>query len=488
MQSVEGVDKSALSKTAASGGLWTGISAVTQVILRLAQLAILGRLLSPSDFGLIAMIMVVVGFAMAFSDMGISNAVIHHRHVSKVQLSSLYLLNLVVGLIIFIALLFSSPVVAGLYGEPKLVRLLQYTSAIFLIIPLGQQFQVLLQKNLKFKKLAIIDVCSTSFGVFSSCLAAYNAQGPFSLVIGQVVSVSSKSILLYIYGREIWNPSFQLSLRATKKFLSFGLFQVGERSIAYFSKQFDKLLIGVLLGAEILGFYSVAYQLMMRPYQSINPIITKVAFPVFAQIQNDNDRLRHHFLMVIKIISFILIPIYSGMIFLAEPLISILMGKGWGAAVPILQGLSVLGILYSLGNPMGSLLLAKGRADIGFYYNLLSLFLYSGAVWIGAKHGVMGIVWGLVIITLFVNHPLSFYFRKILINMKVIDYALAVLPYFLLAFSPWLVLPLLERSIQFTSHFMHLSSITILYSLIYAILVYYTRSEFVKTMLKQFKR
>ena len=134
-----------------SGIKWNGISVVAVVALQFVTLVVMAKLLSPSDFGLMGMIMVVIGFAQAFADMGISNAIIHRQDSTRLQLSSLYWLNILAGVIVFCVVCASAPLIVAFYREPRLYNLLFLTSVIFLITPFGQQFQILLQKELNFK-------------------------------------------------------------------------------------------------------------------------------------------------------------------------------------------------------------------------------------------------------------------------------------------------------------------------------------------------
>ena len=140
-----------LKRQAAEGAYWTGTSSVVVTVLQFAQLAVLAWLLVPEDFGLMAMMMVVIGFAQAFADMGISNAIIHRQNTTDEHLSSLYWLNILAGIVLFFLLLAMVPAIVAFFAEPRLAELIPVTALIFLIAPFGQVFQALLQKNLRFR-------------------------------------------------------------------------------------------------------------------------------------------------------------------------------------------------------------------------------------------------------------------------------------------------------------------------------------------------
>lgn len=422
-----------LKKSVVSGVVWTAIATVVTTIIQFLQLAVLARVLQPNDFGLMAMVMVVIGFASAFADMGISNAIIHHQTANQTQLSSLYWLNIFAGSGVCLTVVILAPIISQLYHEPRLTHLMFWAALIFLITPLGQQFQILFQKALNFRILAGSDVIASILGFVISVFAALHGQGVFALIWGQLTTAACRSALLMSLGWSAWRPSIYLNLKDLEGFVSFGLYQMGERSINYFAWNMDKLLIGGLLGATPLGIYNVAYQLMVRPFMVLNPILTRVAFPVFASIQNDDRRLSRGYIKLSQLIAFANFPIYFCMFALAQPLILLLLGPQWQPAIAVFQILVWLGALYSLGNPIGSLLLAKGRADLGFWMNVGGLTVYAIAILVGSQWGIMGVTWGLLLSNALILIPIDFWIRWILVKMRPDDYMICIAPFVLLS-------------------------------------------------------
>jgi O-antigen/teichoic acid export membrane protein len=251
---------------------------------------------------------------------------------------------------------------------------------------------------------------------------AVRGYGVLSLLMGALVTAAARSAYLVVCGLPRWRPRLHFHPSDLKPFLSFGLFQMGERSLNYLAFQLDKIFIGSLLGAQALGYYAIAYELMSRPLQIINPIFTRVAFPVFANLQDHEQRLRNAFLQLIRVVATLLMPVYFGMMVLAEPLITVLLGRGWEASAFLLQILAILGLFYSIGNPFGSLLLAKGKANIAFYLNVLAAILYGAAIWGGSAAGTAGIAWALVLATGGVLFPLGFWLRWRLIRLGPAEY------------------------------------------------------------------
>ncbi|MDQ3847541.1 MAG: MOP flippase family protein [Thermoproteota archaeon] len=382
-----------LRKQAFKGIKWTTVSSGFTTSLQLVRLTILAHLLTPEDFGIVAMVVVVIGFIQAFSDMGVSNAIIHRQASNKQQLSSLYWLNIFAGVSVFIVLILSRSLIASFFQEPKLTNLIVLASLVFLIMPFGQQFQLLLQKELRFTLLAIVEMVSTFFDLLVAVMSALFGYGVLSLIFGQLFGAAVKAFLLTIIGFKEWRPIFHFSRSDLKGFLRFGAFQMGERSINYLSANFDYLLIGRFLGPEFLGVYSIAYQIVISPLLKINPVLTRVAFPIFAKKQHDNIALQKGYLEMSKLLALICLPILIGIAATAHLIIPLFFGDEWLLAVGLVQILTVVGATKTFGNPIGSILLAKGRADIGFYWNVFVAIINFFSFWFAVSYGVNAVAW-----------------------------------------------------------------------------------------------
>jgi O-antigen/teichoic acid export membrane protein len=244
-----------LKEKAIGGAKWTTVSAVISAVVQLLQIAILAHFLDKKDFGLMALAVFVIGISQIFMDMGISNAIIYKKDVTHEQLSTMYWLNICMGVLIYLLLFILAPFVAAFYHEPKLVGVLNWIALTFVIQPFGQQFETLLIKGLRFRALAIRDVFSKTIGLISGVLLAYFHFGVYSLVFANLLMATISTLLLIIIGLRFHKPGFFFSLRDLKEqgFLSFGLYQIGEKVINYFNAQCDTLIVGKLLGMDVEG-------------------------------------------------------------------------------------------------------------------------------------------------------------------------------------------------------------------------------------------
>ncbi|MBX2997175.1 MAG: MOP flippase family protein, partial [Caldilineaceae bacterium] len=379
----------------------------------------LARLLTPADFGLMSMAVVVTGFAQAFADFGLSNAIIYKQDASQEQLSTLYWLNLLVGILIFAIIWLVTPLVVAYYQESRLVSVLQWSAATFLIIPIGQQFDSLLRRELRFRTQAIIQIVAQGVYLVASVSLAWLGYGVMSLVWGLLARAGITAALqLAVAIRSHWLPKAIFRLRNLGEFVRFGFFQMGEQSFAYITNNVDYLIIGRFLGAEPLGYYTLAYNLMRLPLSFLNPIVTSVAFPSFARMKDDLERIRQGYAKILHYLSALVLPLMTGLALTAPMLIPLLYGDQWLPAVPIVQVFALLGAWRSLSNPIGSLLLARGRADLGFYLNVARIFLLIIANLIGVQWGAIGVAISTCVAAL-VTAPLVFYFPYYLVQFPI---------------------------------------------------------------------
>lgn len=394
-------------------------------ILRFITLAILARLLSPSDFGLMGMIMVVIGFAQAFADMGLSNAIIQRQDVSESHLSSFFWINVLSGILIFVFILLLRPMVVIYFNQPSLSNYLIFAAFIFLTTPVGQLFTTLLKKELKFKTLSKIEIAATVVYSVSTIGLAMANFGVLSLIFGQLIrSLFTVGILFFVF-RKTWLPRFHFSIKEIKSYLAFGSFQMGERAVNYLSANIDYIIIGRFLGPEALGFYTLAYQIMIFPLTKINPVITNVTFSAFSRIQDDNSRMRRAYCKAINYISMVSFPILAGMLVVAPEFIRLVYGAKWESSILVLQLFCLVGVSKSIVNPIGSILLAKGRVDIGFYWNVFTVIMVSIAVIVGVNWGIVGVAVAILVLQI----PFFFIIQPIvnrLINLTFSQYFKAI--------------------------------------------------------------
>jgi len=429
------IDIKHLRKRATSGARWTGTSTAVRIAAQFIQLGILARLLQVSDFGLMAMVNVVLAFALAFADSGVSNAIIHFRDANRDELSSLYWLNVISGVAVFVILYLAAPLVARVYHQPALVSLLRVAATVFIMVSLGQQFETLSERDLRFRRLASIEIASIIVSGAVGIGLAWKGNGVWSLVWANLTAAAVKSGTLAVIGWSHWRPRMHFKPRECRRFLRFGVYQMGDKSLNLLGQQLDKIVIGIVMGPIQLGYYDMASRLVLRPYQLINPIFTRVAFPVFAAVQKDRERLRKGYLELMEVLTGLTIPLYVGMVALASPFVLVQLGEKFAPSIPLLQILALMGLAFALSSPASSLMLACGRADIGFYLNVLRTAMILLGIWVGARWGLTGVACALVIVVWTVMFPVHTYVRWKLVHMTLGQFWRATQPFFWSAFA-----------------------------------------------------
>lgn len=375
--------RDSLSQTAFKAVRWTTLSAACNVGIQFLTLVILGRLLSPEAFGLVAMIMIVVEVVNVFAMMGLGEAIIHKKEVTKSEISSLYTLNVIIGLMLSLIVYFSSGLMGMLYSEPAVIPLVKIISFMFFVSSLGAIFEILLRKHLLFNTVAKIGVFSNLSSFVFMVFLALMGTGAYSLILGQVFLQTIRSILLIFVGlKRHWFPHLRLRVSEITFYIKFGLFRVLAMSANQFNTRVDQLLIGMMLGPIALGYYNIAFRIIYRPMLNVSIILTQVAFPLFSKIQDENQRLRQNFLKYINIILSLNTPVLAGLAALSHILIPVFLGEKWAPSIPIVQALAFYVFIRSIFNASGSLMMAKGKANWTFYWNMIMLFVIPATTYI----------------------------------------------------------------------------------------------------------
>ena len=368
---------------AKKGVRWTTYSAVVQTISQILKISILTRLLEKADFGLVAIVMVVVGFCNLFVDLGFSAGIIHKQSINQKEYSSLYWTNIILGIILYGVICLIAPFISNFYEQPLLMNIIPWLCLNVFIASVGRQFRTVFYKKMNFKVPSCVDMLSEILSLIFATILAIKGYGVYSLVWSTVFQCALANFLFVVLGFRISPISFFFSLDLVIPFLKIGSYLVGAQVFNYFSRDFDVLIIGKFLGAEMLGGYSLAKQLVGRPYSVVNPIINKVAGPYFANFQNDKNNLRRQYLSFLSVVSGANIIIYSAIFLLAYPIVYVLYGESYLDVVILVQILTVFMLDRAIGNPCGSLLAATGKTNLDFKWNVIYFFIAPIFIFIG---------------------------------------------------------------------------------------------------------
>lgn len=370
---------------------WIAVAMVVKAGLQFLQLAILARLLTSADFGLMAVVVALTAFLQIFSDFGVSSAIIHHQDISREQLSSLYWLNVGSSIALAVLILLVGPWVAAYYVQPELQPLLALSAVTLVIGAVGQQLRVVAEKNMRFDVLAKVEVAGALTGVLFAVGIALAGGGVYALVGGAMANAVMLTVLLWLYISDGWRPMLVFRIREIRHFLNFGAYMIGNNIVNTFSYQVDILLGAKMIGAQSIGTYSLAKEFSIGISRLFNPIITRVGTPMMAKAQGDEALMKKVYLQTMRMTASVNFPIYTAMGIFAPEVVNLVFGHKWSDAIPLLQVFAAWGLLRSTANPVGSLLIAKGRADLSFKWNLAIFFVVPPVVWLGSLWGASGL-------------------------------------------------------------------------------------------------
>ena len=378
-----------LKQSALAGVKWATVSQVGQQAIAFVTTLLLVRLLAPADFGLLNMALIVIGFVRIFRDLGTGSAIVQRQDLSDELLSSLFWVNLVFGLLMTLLLAAAAPAVSWFYQEPRVTPILRVLSLIFFISCLSILQQALLQRALAFDRLARLELAAGVIGSGVGIGAALLGGGVWSLVYQALAGTVATTLLLWLTSS--WYPRRLFSWTEVRAVSSYSLNLTGFNVFNYFERNLDNILVGRFLGAQALGYYALAYRLMLYPIQNISHMLTRVMFPSFARIQDDDERFRRVYLQVTGALALVTFPMYCGLVATRTPLILTIFGPQWRPVIPLILVLGFVGMVQSVAIPAGAIFRAKGRTDWQLRWGLAITFPFALAFLIGLRWGVVGV-------------------------------------------------------------------------------------------------
>jgi len=368
---------------------WSFVSRSSSQLLQFAFLVVLARLVDPSEFGSIGMLVVFTGFGQAVGSGGLNAALIHFRTTTEIQYSTAFWLQLALGVILSTLLFFVAPLIAEFYSVPVLEPLARLVSSIILIQAVGSVQSALLIMELEFRTLSMINIVATILSGIVAISLALNGYGVWALAWQSLVLTGATTGLLWTQSK--WRPRLVFDSQVAGRLVRYGIYLFGFESFNYGARNLDNLLIGKFLGAHELGIYSRAYQLMMLPISNIASVIGNVMFPALAELQDDLPRFKRLYLKATCLIAVITFPLMAGMAVLCEPFILAIFGSKWIEVIPVLKIFSLVGLFESIVHPIGWIFNSLGKTKMQF--KLLSLFvpILIFAFGVGLHFGILGV-------------------------------------------------------------------------------------------------
>lgn len=366
----------------------------------------LARLLEPSDFGLIAMVMVIVGIAEVFSDIGLGGALIQRRRVLPVHYSSVFYLNVAVGVLLALLLFFSAEWVGAFYENEQLVPLAKVISLTFILNAFSSVQVTKLRKELNFAVITKVSFLSSLIsGIIGVSLAFYGA-GVWSLV-AQTIS-AGLMFNIFIWYASDWKPSFLFSFKALMQLWGFGfrMFLVGVLD-AVFSR-LDYIVIGKLFTPTALGFYQRAKSLNAMLVQYSSGSLMTVMFPVLSKVQNDLSRFQNIVIKLLDSINFITFLLFGGLYLISEELIVLLFSEKWLPSVEYFKILVLSGFGFPIAALLANILRSRGNSKAFLRMAIFRKTVFAINLYIGFLWGIEGFLYGLIVVAV-INVGIAIY-------------------------------------------------------------------------------
>lgn len=373
------------------GGMWT------KTIIQMAAIMLLGRLLSPEDFGLVAMVTAISGIVDLVRDFGLTGAIIQAREISERMWRSLFWLALALGIVMAGVLAACAPLIAALYNEQQLVLITLVIAPSLIVNGLSMPLQARATKEMRFALLARIDIVSMTVGVALAITTGLLGWGYWAILVMLGSALVVRLVYLWIAVRpkpgwpRIHKDVFPLVTRGGSIF--------GAEFLNYVERNSDTVIAGTYLGPATVGQYSRAYALFLMPLQQLNGPIGRVALPVLSTLQDDADRYRRYIRGALLVIGYLTLPTYAVLATISGPLLLLLIGPGWDQAAVIFSILAIAGIAQGIGKVRGWLFITMGRSHQQLLYDLIArplvVFGFFVGVWWGGIYG-MALVYGVL--------------------------------------------------------------------------------------------
>lgn len=387
--------KKNLKQKAASGMIWTAMQKYSTMIIQFISGIILARLLTPHDYGCIGMLMIFMVLAESFIDGGFGAALIQKKQPTQEDYSTIFFWNIGMAMLLYVILYFSAPVIAQFYHIPLLCKVLRVQGIILFIYAFNIVQRNQLQKKLNFKVLSIVTITTSIITLLVTIVLAYHRFGVWALVAHNILIALIPALFFWFYIK--WRPLLIFSWTSFRELFSFGLYMFLTHLLNQFGQQIQGLLIGRFYNSSTMGLYSKANAAERLASSSISQIMTQVTYPLYAEVQDDKEKLANIIKQLTMTLSYLTFPLMFILLLCAKPLFIFLYSERWIDSVPYFQVLCIAGLAYCLQSVNHQSISAIGKSKALFSWTLVKramgiVFVVLGLLIAGMKGLLIGIV------------------------------------------------------------------------------------------------
>lgn len=385
-----------LKKKAVSSVMWSAVQKYSKMLISFVADIILARLLTPYDFGCIGMLAIFIALADTFIDAGFGSALIQKKRPTQVDYSTVFYWNLGMAVLMYAILFFCAPAISRFYAIPELCAVLRVQGILLFLYAFNVIQRNQLKKKLNFKVLSIVTVIASVVSLAVTILMAYKGFGVWALVARHLVGGAITSVFFWFYVK--WRPLLVFSWQSFKELFSFGFYMFLSHLVTTFSTKFQGLLIGKIYTPTTLGFYSKASGTENLASSSISQVMDQVTYPLYAEVQDDLNRLQNIVKRLTMTLSYITFPLMFLLLLIARPLFILLYTEKWAQSIPYFQVLCIAGLAHCLQSVNMQTISAIGKSKVTFVWTVVKrlvgmCFIVGGlALW-----GMKGLLCGAVL-------------------------------------------------------------------------------------------
>lgn len=459
---------SVFKQKAISGVFWNFIEQAFLMLFRTLINIFIARQLFPSDYGLIAVVLIFLHITEVLVNGGMRDALIRKPELYPDDLSTVFLFNLLSSLLLYVVFYYTAPFIATFYNIPDFVIVSRVLGLVIIVNAISMVQNALINRNVNFKFLAKVNITATFIGGITGLVAAYNGFGVWSLVIQSLLKASLVSIIFWT--NSSWLPKWHFSMFAFKENFGFGYKLVLSGLINAVFNNLYQLVIGKVYSSESLGNYSQGKRLGEMSSHIFYALFQRTSYPLLSSIQNENEHFNSVYLKLIRVLSFISFPVAFLMLLIGEPLIILLLTDKWINAIPFFYILCFSGMFFPITGISAYACLAKGRSDLFLRYEILYKVLMVALIGFTYRYDIRVMVTGQAFL-LFFQFVVNFIVTGRVIGLKLREQVYSTLP----AFALSLVVMIITYSITFFDLAVSLELIfqTIIFATLYIVFSYY---------------
>lgn len=414
-----------LGQRVVHASFWVGLLNISDRGLKLGRVVVLASLLSPEDFGLLGIALLLISISERFLNLGIDSALIQRKEGNiDSYLDTAWVIKIGRGLGIFVIITIVAPVAAAFFNEPRVTPIIRAIAISILFKSLLNPAIIYFRKDLEFHKQFTYKISGALCNFVIAVVAAVYLQNVWALVYGILAGSFVQLVMSHrLSGRR---PSLDFDYSRAKDLLGFGKWIWATTVVVFLATSGDDAFVGWYLGAGALGLYQVAFRLANAPASEVAGVISKVMFPAYSKLQDDTDRLRNAFLKTIRVTFLIGIPTAGGIILIAPEFTSAVLGEEWRPMITAMQIIAFGGILRAIVGTGGVLFKAYDLPNWSFFLNLVRAVVIFGTIWPLTE--MMGIAGTAISISggIAVTLPIWFYKSREITGLPIAKYGEAI--------------------------------------------------------------